>query len=77
MATEQPIITSYDGDSEKFTPIAYECKFAVERTGNMGGAHEQRRVTFEGYATPELYAALTEAIVHIEAIKWTVGTEVD
>lgn len=71
MATEQPIITSYDGDSETFTPVAYECKFTVEGTGNIADAHERRRVTFEGYATPELYAAV------IDAIRRTVGTESD
>lgn len=79
MATEQPIITHYDGESDTFTPLAYECKFTVEGTGNMGGdwerntggMHEQKRVTFEGYATHELYAAI------IEAIRRTVGVEVD
>lgn len=71
MATEQPIITHYDGESDTFTPLAYECKFTVEGTGNIGGMHEQRRVTFEGYATHELYAAI------IEAIRRTVGVEAD
>lgn len=58
---------------------AIECKFTIEgadNTGgdwerNVGGMHEQRRVTFEGYATQELYAAI------IEAIRRTVGVEVD
>lgn len=71
MATEQPIITYYDGESETFTPIAYECKFTVEGTGNAGELHEQKRVTFEGYATHELYAAV------IDAIRQTAGAEVD
>ena len=71
MATEQPIITHYDGESDTFTAVAYECKFAIDGMGNMGEAHEQRRVTFEGYATPELYAVL------IEAIRRTVGVGVD
>lgn len=62
MTTEEPIITSYDGDSNEFTPLAYECKFTVEDTGTAGAMSEHRRVEFEGYATPELYAALTEAI---------------
>lgn len=73
MTTEQPIITNYDGESETFTPIAYEYKFTVEYTGNAGEAHEQRRVTFDGYATPELYAALTEAVARIEAIRRTMN----
>ena len=66
----EPIITHYDGESDSFTALAYECKFTVESTGNMGGdwernvggLHEQKRVTFEGYATQELYAALVDAI---------------
>lgn len=74
----EPIITHYDGESDSFTALAYECKFTVEDTGNMGGdwerniggMHEQKRVTFEGYATRELYAAL------IDAIGKTVGGEV-
>ena len=62
-----------------FTPIAYECKFTVEGTGNaggdwehnIGGMHEQKRVTFEGYASAELYAAV------IDAIRQTAGAEAD
>lgn len=70
MATEQPIITSYDGDSETVTPVAYECKFTVDGTGNIGSTAQPRlRVTFEGYASPELYAAV------IDAIRRTVGAE--
>ena len=75
----EPIITHYDGESDSFTAIAYECKFTVESTGNtggdwernIGGMHEQKRVTFEGYVTQELYAAI------IGAIGKTVGGEVD
>lgn len=47
-----------------------ECKFTVEgKTGNggdfeknIGGNMSDRRITFEGYATPELYATLAAAI---------------
>lgn len=68
--SDNPIITNYDGCSDSFTTVAYECKFTVESTGNVGGdwernvggMHEQKRVTFEGYASRELYAALIEAI---------------
>lgn len=75
----EPIITHYDGESDSFTAIAYECKFTVESTGNMGGdwerniggMHEQKRVTFDGYASQELYAAI------IDAIGKTVGGKVD
>ena len=75
----EPIITHYDGESDSFTTLVCECKFTVESTGNMGGdwernvggLHEQKRVTFEGYATRELYAAL------IDAIGKTAGGEVE
>lgn len=47
-----------------------ECKFTVEsRNGvggdwerNVGGAQTEKRVTFDGCATNELYAALIDAI---------------
>ena len=47
-----------------------ECKFAVESEcfdggsweRNEGGSRTRRRVEFEGHATGELYAALTEAV---------------
>lgn len=50
--------------------IAYECKFTVESRGgvggdwerNLGGTHSEKRVAFEGYASPELYAALIDAM---------------
>lgn len=47
-----------------------ECKFAVESEcfdggsfeRNEGGSRTRKRVEFEGHATGELYAALTEAV---------------
>ena len=47
-----------------------ECKFAVESEcydggsfeRNEGGSRTRGRVEFEGHATGELYAALTEAV---------------
>ena len=47
-----------------------ECKFTVEsREGvggdwerNVGGASKDKRITFDGYATGDLYAALIDAI---------------
>ena len=47
-----------------------ECKFTVEhRQGvggdwerNVGGTQDEKRVTFDGYATGELYDALVVAI---------------
>lgn len=70
MATEQPIITHYDGECDTFTQIAYECKFTVESDScvggdwerNTGGAHDRKRISFDGYASSEVYAALIGAI---------------
>lgn len=47
-----------------------ECKFTVESreclggdwAKNIGGAKKEKRVTFDGYATNDLYAALIDAI---------------
>ena len=39
-----------------------ECKFAVESECYEDGSRTRRRVEFEGHATGELYAALTEAV---------------
>ena len=47
-----------------------ECKFTVEsREGlggdwerNTGGATKEKRIAFEGYATPELYASVMDAV---------------
>lgn len=49
------------------------CKFTVEsREGlggdwerNTGGATEKKRITFDGYATEELYAALMDAVKEV------------
>jgi len=65
----QPIITTEEQELA-VEPMAYECKFTVEsRSGvsgdfqrNIGGATGEKRVTFDGYASPELYAALIDAI---------------
>lgn len=60
LATDEPTIL----------PMYVECKFTVENDEgnggdfekNTGGSRRRRRVTFEGYATDELYAALTDAV---------------
>ena len=47
-----------------------ECKFTIESSNteggdlerNVGGARTEKRVTFDGYATSDLYAALVDAI---------------
>ena len=67
------IITYYDGENDSFTAVAYECNFTVESTVNIGGdyernkggTHKQKRVTFDGYASHELYAALIDAIEEV------------
>ena len=43
-------------------PLAIECEFGVERIDGMGGMGSTRRVTFKGYATDEIRAALVSAI---------------
>lgn len=42
--------------------LTFECKFTVESSEGLCGSSESRRVTFEGYASRELYEALIEAI---------------
>ena len=50
-----------------------ECKFTVEnKTGNggdfernTGGSMNDRRITFEGYVTSELYATLANSITKV------------
>ena len=43
-------------------PLAIECDFTVEHIDGMGGIGSTRRVTFKGYATDEVCAALVGAI---------------
>ena len=43
-------------------PLAVECEFGVECIDGMGGIDSTRRVTFKGYATDEVCAALVGAI---------------
>ena len=64
-----PILTLHNTEPHT-KPLAYECKFTVEGRGGVGGDWErnaggmtgEKRVTFEGYASPELCYALIEAI---------------
>lgn len=56
-------------DEPTILPMYIECKFTVENDEgdggdwekNTGGKRRRRRVTFEGYATNELYTALMDA----------------
>lgn len=69
-----PIITATDAQPE-VRLMAYECKFTVEsseKSGgdfltNIGGGNREKRVTFEGYASPGLYDALADAIGEVLA----------
>ena len=66
--SDTPIITTH-GD-EPTVVRAFECKFTVESSEsmggdllkNIGGARSEKRVTFEGYASNALIAALIGAI---------------
>ena len=57
----QPIVTTEEQELA-VEPMAYECKFTVESRGGVSGATGEKRVTFSGYASPELYAALVDAM---------------
>ena len=67
--SDMPIITTSEAEPS-ISLMAYECKFTVESRGgvggdfqrNIGGATGEKRVTFDGYASPELYAALIDAM---------------
>lgn len=64
---ELPILPTKD---EQVRPMAYECKFTVESRGgvggdcerNIGGIQSEKCVSFNGYVSPELYAALIDAM---------------
>ena len=66
---DRPIITTQDMEAV-IEPMAYECKFTVESKGNVGGDWERniggfaedKRVTFDGYASAALIDALIDAI---------------
>lgn len=55
-------ILSVKGMEPTISPLAVECEFGVERIDGMGGMGSTRRVTFKGYATDEVCAALVDAI---------------
>lgn len=71
--SDDPIITATEAQPE-VRPMAYECKFTVETSENLGGevltniggTGRDKRVTFEGYASPGLYEALADAIVEVD-----------
>ena len=49
-------------EQPEVTPMAYECKFTVESRSEVGGIQSEKCVSFNGYASPELYAALIDAM---------------
>ena len=61
------------GEQPSIKPLYVECKFTVEsRQGrggdwerNIGGNMTDKRVTFEGFATNELYNALMDAVADV------------
>ena len=55
---ELPILPTKD--EQVIRPMAYECKFTVESRSEVGGIQSEKRVTFDGYASDELYAALID-----------------
>lgn len=63
---ELPILSTKD--EPVIRPMAYECKFTLESRGgvggdwerNVGGMQGEKRVTFDGYASEDLYAALID-----------------
>ena len=46
-------------------PYLIECKFTVESNGTLGEAISRKRITFEGYATDELYETLMNAVTKV------------
>lgn len=67
--SDMPIITTSEVEPS-VSLMVYECKFTVESRGgvggdfqcNIGGTTGEKRVTFDGYASPEMYAALIDAM---------------
>ena len=56
------ILSNVEDMEPTICPLAVECEFGVERIDGMGGMGSTRRVTFKGYATDEVCAALVGAI---------------
>ena len=46
-------------------PYLIECKFTIESKGTLGEAVSNKRITFEGYATDELYGAVMNAVMKV------------
>lgn len=57
---ELPILPTKD--EQEVRPMAYECKFTVEARSDVGSIQGEKCVTFDGYASDELYAALIDAM---------------
>ena len=58
---DMSILTTHDIEPS-VEIMAYECKFTVTASEGLGGSIKNAEVTFEGYASGELFAALVDAI---------------
>lgn len=69
---EAPLVT-VDSIEPTVKPIALECKFTVEAADssggdylkNIGGGRTEKRITFDGYANPELLEVLAQAMIKV------------
>ena len=59
--SDMPILTTHDIEPS-VEVMAYECKFTVTASEGLGGAIKNTEITFEGYASGELFAAIVDAI---------------
>ena len=56
---------SMPNEQPSIEPYLIECKFTVKSREVLGNATKEKRVTFDGYATGELYSAIMDAIRNI------------
>lgn len=56
------ILSNVEDMEPSISPLVVECEFGVERIDGIGGMSGTRRVTFKGYATDAICAALVGAI---------------
>ena len=60
----ESIITTNDFPTPTVEPLGYQCKFTVSRTfrNNILAGMDERRIEFDGFASPSLIGALVEVI---------------
>ena len=69
------VVVPSDEKPPEIEPYLIECKFTIEsREGlggdwekNMSGATKDKRITFEGCATKDLYGAVMDALRNISS----------